>query len=82
MPDPLSRCASSRTSRCAFMFWMRKGGKKKWKFGDKPGVFVQLESKELQGLWFLPTKAGVVPDSSSAQPLDVDTFRLIPPLYK
>ena len=62
--------------------WMRKGGKKKWKFGDKPGVFVQLESKELQGLWFLLTKAGVVPDSSSAQPLDVDTFRLIPPLYK
>ena len=61
--------------------WQRKGGKKGWRFGDKDGLFVQVEAPGDRRLYFVPAgKAGAV--ATDWPPLDVDLFCLMPPLFK
>ena len=53
--------------------WQRKGGKKGWRFGDKDGLFVQVEAPGDRRLYFVPAgKAGAV--ATDWHPLGVDLF--------
>jgi len=71
-------CLVVPRSTIAFPQVWKKSG---WKFGSQSGFFCQVESREISQMWFVPSseeKGRCVP--KNAVSLDVDTFRVLPPL--
>eukprot|EP00245_Coleochaete_scutata_P006768 TRINITY_DN21549_c0_g1_i1.p1 TRINITY_DN21549_c0_g1~~TRINITY_DN21549_c0_g1_i1.p1 ORF type:complete len:324 (+),score=72.67 TRINITY_DN21549_c0_g1_i1:59-1030(+) len=76
-------CAVVPKHAVSFPQRWKERGSKGWKWGDSDGFFVQLESPSQRSIWFVPSgieKGHHIPGSPEL--LDVDTYALLPPIFR